>query len=182
MRILSLIAALAMSLTMTGALLAADDSPASGGKHGDGQHRHGMGMGMGIGERIDRLVQGLDLTAEQKTKVEALKKEYAPKTGDFRKKMNDILTADQKKARDDAMKAAKDAGKNGMEVWQAGHKAVKLTDEQKQKVSQLFSQVGPAAKDVREKVGAILTPEQKEKLKAKLEQWRKDHPRHGSEQ
>ena len=47
-----------------------------------------------------------------------------------------VLTADQKKARDDAVKAAKDAGKKGPEVLRAARAAVKLTDDQKAKMKE----------------------------------------------
>ena len=62
-------------------------------------------------------------------------------------------------------------------MFQAGREAVKLTDEQKSKLSALRGQLGPAPKELREKIAAILTPEQKEQLKKKIESWQKDRPR-----
>ena len=107
MRIVSIVLALAMSLTLTGKLLAADGGSSTEGKPPcEGRQRP-----FGIAERIERLTKDLNLTDEQKTKLEALKKDLASKFGDARKKMDDILTAEQKKARDEAVKAAREAGK-----------------------------------------------------------------------
>jgi Spy/CpxP family protein refolding chaperone len=108
------------------------------------------------------MLKGLNLTDEQKAKVKELRKEYQPK---FKEAAGSVLTTDQKKARDDAIKAAKDAGKKGPEVFKAARAAVKLTDEQKAKMKEVIK---PLRKEFREKVKAILTPEQQEQLKAKI--------------
>ena len=108
------------------------------------------------------MLKGLNLTDEQKAKVKELRKEYEPK---FREAADSVLTADQKKARNDAVKAAKDAGKKGPEVLKAAKAAVNLTDEQRAKVQEATKSLG---KDLREKIKAILTPEQQEQWKAKM--------------
>ncbi len=107
--------------------------------------------------------QGLKLTDDQKAQVKELRKEYGPK---FKAAADSILTAEQKKARADAVKAAKAEGKKGREVMKAAHEAVKLTDEQKAKIKEAMK---PLHKEVREKIMAILTPEQKAQLKQKCE-------------
>ena len=60
--------------------------------------------------------KSIELTADQKTKVEALNKEFGPKLAECRKKAASIITADQKKARTEAMKKAKADGKKGKEL------------------------------------------------------------------
>jgi Spy/CpxP family protein refolding chaperone len=109
------------------------------------------------------LLKGLNLTDDQKAQVKALRKEYMPK---FKAAADNILTDEQKKARDDAVKAAKAEGKKRGEVMKAAHEAVKLTDEQKTKMKEA---VKPLHKEVHEKLMAILTPEQKAQLKQKCE-------------
>ena len=111
------------------------------------------------------MLKGLNLTDEQKATVKELKKEYRPR---FKAAIDSVLTADQTKARDDAMKTAKAEGKKGHELWQAVRQAVKLTDEQKAKLKEAIK---PLHKDVHEKLLAILTTEQKEQLKQKCEKY-----------
>ena len=108
---------------------------------------------------VSWMLKGLTLTEEQKAKVDALRKEYEPKLNEA---MDSVLTADQKQASDtDAIKAAKDAGKTGPEVFKAAMAAVNFADEQKAKMKEA---VEPIGKEVREKIKAILTPKQQEQL------------------
>ena len=152
MKIVASVFALAVALTIVGKLSAADDKacPATKPQH------HAMGMPWDI-------LKGVNLTDDQKAKVKKLRKEYGPK---LKAAADGILTADQKEARDDAIKAAKDAGKKGPEVFKAAMQAVKLTDDQKAKLEEVMK---PLHKEVHEKLMAILTPEQKEQLKQKCE-------------
>ena len=152
MRIVASVLALAVALTIVGKLSAADDKACPTTKP---QH-HAMGMPWDI-------LKGLNLTDEQKAKVKELRKEYGPK---FKAAADSILTADQQKARADAVKAAKAEGKKGQEVGKAAMEAVKLTDDQKAKLKEVMK---PLHKEVHEKLMAILTPEQKVQLKQKCE-------------
>ena len=94
-----------------------------------------------------------------------MKKEYEPKFKAAAEGMKDILTADQKKAREDAMKAARDAGKKGRDVFEAAKDAVKLTDDQKAKLKASSEQMQKVGKEIHEKIDSILTADQKEILK-----------------
>jgi len=150
MRILASVLALAVALTMVGKLWADDDKACPATK----PHHHAMAMPW-------ELLKGLNLTDDQKAKVKELHKEYGPK---FKAVADGILTTDQQKARDDAVKAAKAEGKKGPEVWKAAMNAVKLTDDQKAK---LMEAMKPLHKEVHTKLLAILTSEQREQLKQK---------------
>jgi Spy/CpxP family protein refolding chaperone len=141
--------ALAVALTVVGKLSAADDATPKAGK---GQHAmHGPWD----------MLRGLQLTDEQKAKVHEVMKEYGPKLKTAR---DSILTDEQKKARDDAVKAAKDAGKKPGEVMKAAFEAVKLTDDQKTKMRETMK---PLNKEIRGKLMSILTDEQKAQVKQK---------------
>jgi Spy/CpxP family protein refolding chaperone len=115
-------------------------------------------------DRIEKM-KDLKLTDDQKSKLAELKKEYAPKLKELAGKLEAVTTAEQKKARDEAMKAAKAAGKKGREVFEAGTAALKLTDEQKAKTAECFKAMGELNKEIRDKVTKLLTPEQQEVLK-----------------
>jgi Spy/CpxP family protein refolding chaperone len=148
MKFVASLLALAVAFTVVGKL-SADDAPAKP-KH------HGMAGPF-------EMLKGLDLTADQKAKVKEVGKEFHSK---MKAAADSILTDEQKKARDEAIKSAKDAGKKGREIQKAAREAVKLTDEQKAKMKDAMK---PVAKEIRDKLMAILTPEQKEQLKQKCE-------------
>jgi Spy/CpxP family protein refolding chaperone len=115
-------------------------------------------------ERIAKITKSLTLTDDQKAKLEDLTKEYNPKFCDVQKK-GDVLTEDQKKARKEAEKTAKAAGKKGKELHEAADAAVTLTDEQKSKKADAQKEVKGLEKELRDKVLAVLTPEQQEQVK-----------------
>jgi Spy/CpxP family protein refolding chaperone len=116
--------------------------------------------------RVDMMVRGLTLTDAQKAKVAELKSVYDPKFKENRAKIDGLFTDEQKKARKEAVEKAKADGKNRKEIWDAGEAAVKLTPEQKAKLDEMKKTGETMTKEVREKVKALLTPEQ-------LEQWKK---------
>jgi len=112
-----------------------------------------------------KMLESLSLTPDQKAKIEDLKKQYGPKFADAEKNLESILTPEQKKARHDAVKAAKAAGKTGKDVWQAAEAAVQLTPDQKTKLADARKTMASLGKEFHDKVWSILTPEQREQLK-----------------
>ena len=110
---------------------------------------------MTVIDRVER-VKDLNLTDDQKAKLAELKKEYAPKLKAAHRQFDNVLTADQKKARDDAIKAARDAGKSRREVFQAGTAAVKLTDAQKAKMAEGRKAMEALNKEIIDKVNSAL--------------------------
>ena len=135
-----------------------------------GQPGHGMmpaghgpaGHGpAGPGPAIAAL-KALGLSDAQKAKLADLRKQYGPKLHEaVMKKLDSILTPEQRKARDEALKAAKASGKHGPELIAAVRSAVKLTDQQQQKVKAIHAEMAPLLKEIHEQVASILTPEQR---------------------
>jgi hypothetical protein len=119
------------------------------------------------GERpVSQLMQRIKkfvLTNDQQAKLAALEKEYAPRIRKTRHNadLDSVLTQEQKKARDAAQQAAKDAGKNGKEIKQAGKAAVKLSKEQKAKLADAKKEATALRRELDEKAMALLTAEQK---------------------
>jgi Spy/CpxP family protein refolding chaperone len=159
MRVVSAVFALAVSLIMVGNLLAADEKPT---REGNRPHRPAMERGDLFG---GEMLKGLNLTDDQKAKVDDLKKEYGPKLKEAWEKTDAILTADQKKAREEAVEAARASGKRGPEVMKAAQEAMKLSDEQKTKLDAARKDTQALRKAAYEKLMSLLTPEQKETLK-----------------
>jgi Spy/CpxP family protein refolding chaperone len=119
-------------------------------------------------QKIERLIEGLTLTDEQKAKLADVAKEMGPKYEPLTKKMNEVLTPEQQKAQSEAVKAAKEAGKKGRELYEAGAAAAKPTDEQKAKQIEVRKEMVPLDKELQEKVLAVLTAEQKQQVEKKL--------------
>ena len=90
--------------------------------------------------------------------------------------MAGILTPEQKQARQEAMKAAKAAGKSRAEARKEAQAAVKLTGDQKTKLAEVQKANLALRKEIRGKVMAILTPEQKAQLNAERKQRRQRNP------
>ena len=112
-------------------------------------------------------LQGLNLSDAQKAKLQDLQKEFAGKFQAAHKKMEDILTDAQKKARATALEEAKKAGKPMREAFQAAQKAVSLTPEQKAKFNEAGKAMGAVYHELHDKVTALLTPEQKKQLESR---------------
>lgn len=104
------------------------------------------------------------LTDEQKPKIEALNKEYAPKFRELAKKNRDLLTKEQRQARREATKSAKEAGKKGKQLQADVEAAMQLSAEQKEQLAKLKTETTDLRKQMQEKVVSLLTPEQKEQL------------------
>ena len=112
-----------------------------------------------------KVPKSIELTADQKTKLDALNNEFGPKLAECKKKANSIITADQKKARAEAMKKAKADGKKGKELKAAVNAVFALTADQKAQQAECKKAIGALNKEIKTKFVALLTDEQKAKIK-----------------
>ena len=112
-----------------------------------------------------KVPKSIELTADQKTELDALNKEFGPKLAECRKKAASIITADQKKARAEATKKAKADGKKGKELRAAGNAAFAITADQKAQQAECKKATSALNKEIRTQFAALLTDEQKAKLK-----------------
>ncbi len=175
MRAVRYVLVLALVLAISAPLMAQEKDRKKGGKRPKAAAREGFTV------VPKQWLEGLELTAEQKEKLEELNKEYGPKLKEARAKMDGIVTDEQKKARAEAMKAAKEAGKKGKELREAVDAAVQLTDEQKAKMAEVKKAMGPLQREIREKFMALLTPEQKEVIKEKMKKTRPEGKKRAGE-
>jgi Spy/CpxP family protein refolding chaperone len=106
-------------------------------------------------ERIAHL-KDLELTDAEFAKIEEIRKECRPRITKATSQLEGLLTAAQKQAREEALKA----GKRLREVRQA----LNLTDEQKQKIEAVAKEVGAVVRDEMAQIHGLLTESQKEKL------------------
>jgi hypothetical protein len=108
--------------------------------------------------------EGLGLSEEQTKKVKEIADSYAPKFRELNQKVQASLTAEQKKARQEAQAKNKADGKKGKEAQAAIDAATALTDDQKKVQSEVQASQKELSAKFREEVLSVLTPEQKEKF------------------
>jgi Spy/CpxP family protein refolding chaperone len=117
-------------------------------------------------EMLDRL----NLTDQQKAKVNELTEEFSKKVKEVGRKMDAVLTAEQKQIRDETIKSAVAAGKtNRAEVAKAVSDAIKLTAEQIAKMQELNQGIVASQREMVKKIKDLLTPEQSAQLKNLVE-------------
>jgi Spy/CpxP family protein refolding chaperone len=109
----------------------------------------------GLAQRMAHLDE-LDLTEGERAKIADIRKEYRPKIEKAVKDLQGLLSDDQKKAREEALKA----GKNRREVLQA----INLTADQKEKVQGVAKEIATIVREEMEQIRDVLSAEQKEQL------------------
>lgn len=144
---------------LASSLFAADEQPAAKGKK--------KAKKAPATPAAFKLPDAIQLTAEQQTKVDELKTEYSDKLREATQKVNDVYTAEQLAALQAARKTAVAEGKKGKELKAAVEAAVQLSDEQRKKRDEAQTQLSALQKEVRQKLVALLTDEQKEHIKVK---------------
>jgi Spy/CpxP family protein refolding chaperone len=111
--------------------------------------------GEGLTERIAHLRE-LDLTDAEKAQVAEIRKEYRPKIEKALESLHGLLTDEQKKAREDGLRA----GKKRREILAS----LNLTGEQKEKVEAVGKEIRTLVREELEKMRDVLSEGQKEKL------------------
>jgi Spy/CpxP family protein refolding chaperone len=120
-----------------------------------------------LAERIAHL-HALDLTDAEMVKFIEIRQEYQPKILKAFEGLKGILSDEQKKAREEALKA----GKKRKEILAA----INLTDEQKEKVEAVAKDLHTLTREMLEKMRDVLTETQKAKLQEFKEE-KKEHVR-----
>jgi Spy/CpxP family protein refolding chaperone len=124
--------------------------------------------------RGERLVEQLahlhelDLTEAERTKIAEIRKEFQPKVAKAMEDLKDILTPEQRKAREEGLKA----GKPRREILDS----LKLTEVQKEKVEAVGKEVHGIVKQELGKVKDLLSEAQIAKV-TKLAEERAEHVR-----
>ena len=109
----------------------------------------------GLAERIAHL-RDLDLTDAERAQFAEIRKEYRPKIEKALEGLSGLLTDDQKKAREEGLRA----GKKRREILAS----LNLTGEQKEKVEAVGKEVRALVREEMEKIRDVLSEGQKEKL------------------
>jgi len=117
--------------------------------------------------QIVKMLEQIDLSAEQTKKVREILATYRPRLERVAAAIK--ITPEQRRAAAEARKAAAAAGKKGKELQEEVQAAMKLSDDQvsARKKQQEVMQA------LRKEITGVLTPEQQEKLKTKKDPARK---------
>jgi Spy/CpxP family protein refolding chaperone len=121
----------------------------------------------GLSHRIAHL-KDLDLTEAEITQIRDIRKEFHPRIAKAMEGLKGILSDEQKRAREEALRA----GKRRKEVLAA----LNLTEEQKEKVAGVCKEVHAVVREELSKIHSVLTEEQEAKL-AELKDERRERVR-----
>ena len=117
--------------------------------------------GDGAANPVFTLPKEITLTPEQQTKLDEIKKDQGPKIAELTAKLDELLTAEQKTARKEAVAKARADGKKGKEAATAVDEALKLTDEQKKQRGEVQPELTKLQGAIKEKIHGLLTDDQK---------------------
>lgn len=111
-----------------------------------------------------KMPAGIELTSDQQTKLEDLKKQFAPKLEEVRNLRRSVMNPDRRKAEAEARKTAKAAGKKGKEARTMVQDALHLSDAEKAQLADVEKSDRELRRQISEAKRALLTDEQKAKL------------------
>lgn len=126
----------------------------------------------GQGEQFRLLftLPGIEFSEDQQRKITGLREKYTPKLADVQRRSAEVETPEQRRARREAIQAAREAGKQGRELRAAAEQAVQLTAEQRQKQDDLQREQRALITEIRRELAALLTDEQRAALREALPQ------------
>jgi acetyl esterase len=125
-------------------------------------------------------LRGIEFSKDQKAKVEEIRKEFVPKLTENQGKWDGVITEEQQKARRDAFQKARDAGKRGRELQELVTAAIKFTNEQKKQRVTIQEERNKLLGQIRKKLAAMLTDEQRAKTRQRQRVQNRIPPTHAN--
>ncbi len=110
------------------------------------------------------VVRGVAFSEDQQKKADDIQKKYTPELSELQRELNSVYTAEQRKAFQAALRAARDAGKDGRDSRQAAEDAARLSDEQKEQLSAILAERTELVARIQQELRALLTDEQRVQL------------------
>ena len=116
---------------------------------------------------LDRLIAPVksELSKEQSAKIDVLIERLDKQRREIQRELGGVFTDEQRRAMQQALSAARDAGKNIREARAAGNAAAKLTAEQQAKLDELTKRRNDLTAKTQAELVALLTPQQRSKLR-----------------
>jgi acetyl esterase len=110
-------------------------------------------------------LRGVEFSKDQQTKVEEMRKKYVPVLVELQEKLNGVYTNEQRRARQQAYRAAKDVGKNAQELRKAADSAAKFTDDQKKQIAAIQKERSDLQAKIQKEIRSLLTDKQQAQLR-----------------
>lgn len=110
-------------------------------------------------------VQSVEFSEDQQAKVEELRQKYTPQLVAIQRKQGSVFMAEQRRARQEALRTAQDAGKNRREAQEAADAAAKLTDKQRKQIATIQKEQADLVAKIQGEVRALLTDQQRAQLR-----------------
>ncbi len=111
---------------------------------------------------------GIAITDEQKTSLLALNGELGGKLAELMEKQALILTDERRAAREAAYKEARESGKDRQATVDAVEAALKMSDAEKAQLTEVEQSLRELNQQIRERMTALLTAEQKAELEKRF--------------
>jgi peptidyl-tRNA hydrolase len=115
-------------------------------------------------DTIAKMVENIDLTADQQVKLEEVKREFQPKLADIAKRRGAIMTDDRRAKEKELRKAAKDAGKSGKEIRAEIATALALSPAERDQIATIEREERQLRGEITSRIRAFLNDDQKTKL------------------
>ena len=119
-------------------------------------------------EKLHAALKKMDLTEDQQAKIKELHTAAEPQMKSAVKQIMEIVGEEKMKQVQKISQEGKEAGKTPWQVAVAVEAALKLDDEQQEKLAKIGKELTTVQRGISKKVNGILTAEQKEKLKAEM--------------
>jgi Spy/CpxP family protein refolding chaperone len=111
---------------------------------------------------------GITISDEQKAGLKTVQDELGAKLTDLTEKHAALLTDERRTAREAAYKEARESGKDREATSAAINAALNMTDAEKTQLAELETSLRELHQQIRERVMALLTPEQRTELEKKI--------------
>src|SRR5262249_37474157 len=123
------------------------------------EQRKAREEGLKAGKRRREVIASLNLTDEQKEKVEAVAKEVGTLVREELEKIRDVLTEGQKEKLQEFQAERRERVRDRMAHRIANHRDLNLTDEQKSQIAEIRKQYRPRVHEAGNKVRATAREE-----------------------
>ena len=131
----------------------------------DEKKKQRQGQRRGLAQQVMARFRNVDFSDEQKAKVKEITKKYSAKVAEIRKESNGLMTAEQRKARSEALRNARKEGMKYNEALAAADKKAGLSEELIAKLKESQKKMQALQKEIGAEVNGILTDEQKAKIR-----------------
>lgn len=130
----------------------------------DGKKKKDKRGGRNVAAQFLGRFKGVGLTDEQESKMKDVLKKFVGKLQELRKESAGLLSKELRKARSEAMKAAREAGLKGKAIMEAVNKKAPVPEAVAAKMKEVQAKMAAVQKEIRAALENVLTDEQKAKL------------------